>query len=147
MSIAFGVPVGYSDHTSGIEVSLAAVALGASVIEKHFTLDRSLPGPDHGASLEPDELAALVKGIRKVESALGHGRKERVASESNTASVARRSLVAACNISAGVVLTEKHIAIKRPGTGLPPAMLKNLVGRIVKVPIKEGTLITMEMMQ
>ena len=146
LATAFGVPVGYSDHTLGIEVAIAAVALGACVIEKHFTLDRSLPGPDHQASLEPDELTALVRGIRTVEMALGHGRKEPATSESNTAAVARRSLVAARDTPAGTTLTEELIAIKRPGTGLPPAMRPYLVGRTTRTVIRAGTLLTLEML-
>ncbi len=120
MMTAFEVPVGYSDHTLGIEVAIGAVALEACVIEKHFTLDRNLPGPDHQASLEANELADLVRGIRTIEAALGDGRKEPAASEENTAAVARKSLVAAQDIPAGGALTEELIAIKRPGTGLPP---------------------------
>ena len=146
MAVAFDVPVGYSDHTLGIEVPMAAVAMGAHVIEKHFTLDRSLPGPDHVASLEPDELAAMVRGIRLVESALGHGQKEPAASEANTAAVARKSLVAAREIPAGTTLTEDLIAIKRPGTGLPPVMRRNLVGRRVKTRVPAGALLTLEML-
>jgi len=146
METAFDVPVGYSDHTPGIEVALAAVALGACVIEKHFTLDRSLPGPDHRASLEPDELAALVRGIRTVEAALGHGRKEPAASEAATAAVVRRSLVAARDIEAGTVLTEELIAVRRPGTGLPPTLRPYLIGRTVQVPVPAGTLFTLEML-
>jgi sialic acid synthase SpsE len=146
MSTAFGVPVGYSDHTLGIEVSLAAVALNACVIEKHFTLDCTLPGPDHKASLKPDELAALVRGIRTVEAALGHGRKEPAASEASTAAVARKSLVAARDIPAGTILTEELIAIKRPGTGLPPAMREYLVGRAARVKVPAGSLLTLEML-
>ena len=146
MAAAFDLPVGYSDHTTGIEVALAAVALGACVIEKHFTLDRGLPGPDHLASLEPQELTALVRGIRTVAAALGHGRKEPAASEANTADVARKSLVAARDIPAGAVLTEELIAIKRPGTGLPPAMRPYLAGRTARLPIPEGTVLTLEML-
>jgi len=145
MSTAFQVPVGYSDHTPGIGVALAAVALGACVVEKHFTLDRNMPGPDHKASLEPGELKTLVKGIRTVESALGDGRKEPAASEANTASVARRSLVAACTIPAGTKLTLDHIEIKRPGTGLPPAMQSYLVGLTVKEDVQAGAVFRMEM--
>jgi N,N'-diacetyllegionaminate synthase len=145
MRQAFGVPVGYSDHTVGVEVPLAAAALGACVVEKHFTLDRSLPGPDHQASAEPAELAALVRGIRAVESALGHGRKEPAASEAGTARAARRSLVAACDIAAGTVLTEEMIAIKRPGTGLPPAMRPHVVGRRARVPIAKDSVLNLEM--
>lgn len=144
MQAAFGVPVGYSDHTLGIEVALAAVAMGACVIEKHFTLDRTLPGPDHRASLEPEELSALVKSIRNVEAALGHGRKEPAASEAETAAVARRSLVAACDIPPGTVLTEQHITVKRPGTGLPPSMSKYLIGRRARVLIPADTLLALE---
>jgi N-acetylneuraminate synthase len=146
MRDAFGVPVGYSDHTLGIEVAIAAVALGASIIEKHFTIDRDLPGPDHRASLQPDELAAMVRGIRNVEQALGNGRKEPARSEADTAAAARRSLVAACDIPAGAVLTETVIAIKRPGTGMPPSMRTSIVGRTAKTDIPAGTLLTLEML-
>jgi N,N'-diacetyllegionaminate synthase len=146
MRQAFGVPVGYSDHTLGIEVPLAAAALGACVIEKHFTLDRCLPGPDHQASIEPGELAAMVRGIRIVESALGHGRKEPTASETGVARAARRSLVAACDIAAGTVLTEEMIAAKRPGTGLPPAMLPYVIGRRTIADVARGELLTLEML-
>ncbi len=146
MAEAFDVPVGYSDHTLGIEVSLAAVALGACAIEKHFTLDRSLPGPDHRASVEPDELTALVRGIRKVEAALGHGRKEPSASEIKMTAVARRSLVAAREIPVGSTITEGLIAIRRPGTGLPPAMLGQVLGRKAKQDIPAGTLLSLEML-
>ena len=140
LAAAFGVPVGYSDHTLGVEVAVAAVALGACVIEKHYTLDRDLPGPDHQASLEPDELVALVHSIRTVESALGNGRKRAAASETGTAAVARKSLVAACDIPVGMVLTEDMISVKRPGTGLPPAMRPYLVGHKAVVPFRAGDL-------
>jgi sialic acid synthase SpsE len=146
MQAAFGVPVGYSDHTTGIEVALAAVALGACVLEKHFTLDRTLPGPDHGASLEPAELTALVKGVRTVASALGHGRKTPSPGEPGTAAVARKSLVAARELAAGTVLTDALIAIKRPGTGLPPAMLPTLVGRTLRHDVAADTVLTFEML-
>jgi N-acetylneuraminate synthase len=125
----FHVPVGYSDHTEGIEITLAAVALGACIIEKHFTTDRSLPGPDHKASLEPDELAAMITGIRKVESALGDGEKRRAASEAETAAVARKSLVAARALKAGEIFDSSMVVARRPGTGLPPSMLASLQGR------------------
>jgi len=144
MEKSFLVPVGYSDHTPGIEVALAAVALGACVIEKHFTLDKDLPGPDHKASLEPEELRALVDGIRIVEAALGDGQKKPDRSELNTAEVARRSLVAARDIPANTELREELIAIKRPGTGISPVFLPHLIGRITKVKIVEGTLISWE---
>jgi len=146
LSLVFGVPAGFSDHTLGLQVPLAAVALGACIIEKHFTLDRTLPGPDHRASLEPDQLGALVQGIRTVEAALGHGRKEPAASEANTAAVARRSLVASRDIPVGTVLTKEHIAIQRPGNGLPPAWLPHLLGRTARAAISAGTLITLEML-
>jgi N-acetylneuraminate synthase len=145
MAYVFNVPVGYSDHTLGIEIALAAVALGACIIEKHFTLDRNLPGPDHHASAEPAELAALVRGIRNIEVALGDGRKQPAESEANTAAVARKSLVAACDIPAGIKITETMIAIKRPGTGMPPGMREYLVGRVARVSISAGSLLTMEM--
>lgn len=146
MADAFQVPVGYSDHTPGIEVALAAVAMGACIIEKHFTVDRALPGPDHRASLEPTDLAALVRGVRIVEAALGHGRKEPAASEADTAAVARRSLVAARDLPAGTVLTEELIAVKRPGTGFPPAMRSQLVGRKTSRDVSAGSLFTAEML-
>ena len=141
---AFGYPVGFSDHTLGIEVSLAAAVLGASMIEKHFTLDRTLPGPDHKASIEPHQLTELVKGIRSVESALGDGKKVPVAGEAETAEVVRRSLVAATDINKGTELTLEMISIKRPGTGMAPSMLQSLVGRVVVCDIKAGTLFTPE---
>ena len=144
MREAFGYPVGYSDHTEGVEVALAAVAMGACAIEKHFTLDRSLPGPDHSSSLEPSELGLLIRGIRTVESAMGHGRKEPAMSEANTASVARRSLVAACDIPAGITIREEMISIRRPGTGLPPALHDLLVGRVAKKSIAEGEMLSFE---
>ncbi len=145
LAAAFQLPTGYSDHTPGIEVALAAAALGACVIEKHVTLDKNLPGPDHRASLEPGELAAMVQGIRTVEMALGHGRKEPTTSEASTAIVARRSLVAACDIPAGATLTEAMIAIRRPGTGLPPSMRPYLVGRTARTSIPAGSLIAFHM--
>ncbi len=146
MAEACHLPVGYSDHTVGNEVAFAAVALGACVVEKHFTLSRELPGPDHKASIEPDELAQLVRGIRAVESAFGTGRKEPAVSEAATAAVARRSLVAVSTIPAGAVLTEDVVAMRRPGTGLPPSMRGQVVGRRARVLIAEGTLISMEML-
>ena len=114
--------VGYSDHTLGIAVPVAAVALGASVIEKHFTLDRNLPGPDHKASLTPSELAEMVRSIRTVEAALGSPVKAMTGSESANLAVARRSIVAAKPIRKGELLTEENITVKRPGTGLSPML-------------------------
>ena len=146
MASAFGVPVGYSDHTLGIEVPLAAVALGACVIEKHITLDKGLPGPDHQASVEPDELNRLIRGIRLVEAAMGDGLKAPRPNEIGVQTVARRSLVAARDLAPGAILAEDDIAIKRPGTGLPPSMEPYLVGRAVRMTIPAGTLITLEML-
>ena len=144
MSRAFQVAVGYSDHTIGNEVALAAVVLGACVIEKHFTLYRSLPGPDHRALLEPLELASLVRGIRTVEAARGDGCKRPAASEAETAAVARKSLAAATDLIAGTILTESMVAVKRPGTGLPPGMLPQVVGRRLCRTVPKDALLTME---
>lgn len=124
----FGVQVGYSDHTLGIEVAVAAVALGASVIEKHFTLDRKLPGPDHKASLEPDELAAMVTAIRNIELALGDGIKRPRPGELANIAVARKSVVAAGNIRKGETFTEENLAVKRPGSGISPMKWDELLG-------------------
>jgi N-acetylneuraminate synthase len=146
LSTAFKVPVGYSDHTTGIEIALAAVALGARVLEKHITLDRNLHGPDHKASIEPNELAALVRGIRQVEASLGDGIKRPAPSELSTRAIGRKSLVAARDIPAGTKLAPDMISIKRPGTGLPPATKQLLVGRTVRVQIPTGTLFTMDML-
>jgi len=147
MEAAFRKPVGFSDHTLGIEVALAAVALGACVIEKHLTLDRSAPGPDHAASLEPSEFRDMVRGIRSIESALGDGQKRPVPSERATAAVARKSLIAACHIAAGTVLTDEMIALSRPGTGLPPAARGLIVARVASVDIPGGTLLSTEMVR
>jgi N-acetylneuraminate synthase len=147
MQTEFGTPVGYSDHTQGIEISLAAVALGACVLEKHFTLDRGLPGPDHQASLEPAELAQLIRAARGVQSALGHGRKEPAACEADSAAAGRKSLVAACDIPAGAALTDAMVAILRPGTGLPPSQKKALLGRRTRKPIPRGTLLRLDMLE
>lgn len=146
MAKACRAPVGFSDHTPGITVAVAAVAMGACVIEKHITLDRNLPGPDHGASMEPDELGALVQAVRTVEAAVGDGRKEPRPSEMNTASVARKSLVAAWDLPAGATLQEDMIVIKRPGTGLPSAMRSQLLGRRLRTAVPAGTLLTLEML-
>lgn len=129
MRAAFGVPVGYSDHTPGIEMPIAAVALGAEIIEKHFTLDRTLPGPDHAASLEPEELGAMVQSIRHVERALGHGRKVPARCELENLAVARKSLVARTSLRAGEVLSRGKITVKRPGDGIPPYDLEKVIGR------------------
>jgi N,N'-diacetyllegionaminate synthase len=126
---AFGVAVGYSDHTRGIEVAIAAVALGASVIEKHFTLDRNLPGPDHKASLEPDELRAMVTAIRNVEQALGVGTKFASPSELKNRPISRKSIVAARAIEQGEIFSIDNLTVKRPGTGISPMRWDELVGR------------------
>ncbi len=132
LAARFGCPVGLSDHTLGLEVAIAAVARGAAIIEKHFTLDKHLPGPDHRASLDPDELVHLVRSIRAVESALGDGVKQPMPSEADTRRVARKSLVAARAIRAGERLTPDRVAIKRPGTGIPPGALEQALGRVVR---------------
>ena len=125
---AFGVEVGYSDHTKGIEVPIAAVAMGASVIEKHFTLDRNMEGPDHKASLEPQELKEMVDSIRHIEAALGSGDKRPSPSEKKNMAVARKSIVAAARIKAGDILTEENITVKRPGNGICPMRWKEVLG-------------------
>lgn len=126
---AFGVAVGYSDHTQGIEVAIAAVAMGATVIEKHFTLDRTLPGPDHQASLEPAELKAMVVAIRNIEVALGDGIKRLTPSEARNKPIARKSLVATQVIKAGEAFTANNITTKRPGTGISPMRWDEVMGR------------------
>jgi N,N'-diacetyllegionaminate synthase len=127
---AFKVKVGYSDHTPGIEVPTAAVALGAIIIEKHFTLDRNLPGPDHKASLEPDELKAMVKSIRNIEIALGDGIKRPSNSEQKNMQVARKSLVALTTIKKGQVFTEQNLTVKRPGLGISPMRWNEVIGQV-----------------
>jgi len=127
---AFGVTVGYSDHTAGIEVAIAAVAMGASVIEKHFTLDRNLPGPDHKASLEPGELKAMVSAIRNIEIALGDGIKRLTPSEARNKPIVRKSLVASQTIKEGEVFSAQNITTKRPGTGISPMRWDEVMGRI-----------------
>ena len=127
---AFGVAVGYSDHTAGIEVPIAAVALGATVIEKHLTLDRNLPGPDHKASLEPDEFAAMVHSIRNIEQVMGDGIKRPSPSEAKNMPIARKSLVAAKQIRAGEQFTAENITAKRPGTGITPMRWDEVIGRV-----------------
>jgi N,N'-diacetyllegionaminate synthase len=127
----FGVKVGYSDHTLGIEVPIAAVALGATVIEKHFTIDRNLPGPDHKASLEYDELKAMVKAIRNIEKAIsGNGLKEPSKSEQKNILVARKSIVAAKLIHEGELLTKENLTVKRPGIGISPMLWDEIIGKM-----------------
>ncbi|MCP4593639.1 MAG: N-acetylneuraminate synthase, partial [bacterium] len=136
------LPVGYSDHTPGVEVAWAAVALGARIIEKHLTLDRTAPGPDHRASLEPCEFAQLTAGIRRVESALGDGVKQARASEADVLAAARRSLVATADLAAGTVLRREHLALKRPGTGIPPAELETVLGERLERGMSADELLT-----
>lgn len=124
----FGVAVGYSDHTEGIEVPIAAVALGATVIEKHFTLDKNMEGPDHKASLEPQDLRAMVKAIRNIEQALGSGHKVISASERKNIEIARKSIVAACPIRKGDLLTDENLTVMRPGNGISPMRWEEVVG-------------------
>ncbi len=130
MSKAFGLPVGYSDHTEGIAVSIAAIALGATVIEKHFTLDKSLPGPDHQASLEPQELGALIKGIRAADLALGNSKKIAVLAERANRTVARKSLVALTSLKKGDVFTAENLGCKRPGHGVSPLYYWDILGTV-----------------
>lgn len=129
MSERFGVKVGYSDHTEGIDVPIAAVALGACVIEKHFTLDRTLPGPDHRASLEPHELKRMVEAIRNVETALGRANKQVTSSESVNIIAARKSIVASTKIQQGELFTEDNLTVKRPGNGLSPMLWDEVIGK------------------
>jgi N-acetylneuraminate synthase len=133
LKLAFGLPVGYSDHSPGIEISIAATALGAEVIEKHFTLDRALPGPDHAASLEPDELKEMVTAIRNVEAALGSGIKAPAPCELPNISVARKSIVAAKTLPAGHKLRHEDLEIKRPGNGLASKFIPALLGRTLRI--------------
>ncbi len=137
----FGVRVGYSDHTKGIEVPIAAVALGAEIIEKHFTLDRNMEGPDHKASLEPDELKAMVSAIRNIELALGDGHKTVSESERKNIAVARKSIVAAKNIKAGEVFNENNLTVKRPGNGISPMDWEKVIGKTAKKDFVEDQLI------
>lgn len=137
----FGVEVGYSDHTKGIEVPIAAVALGATVIEKHFTLDRNMEGPDHKASLEPDELKAMVSAIRNIEQAVGDGIKKVTDSEKGNIAVARKSIVAARDIKKGEIFSEDNLTVKRPGTGISPMRWEEVIGQVAKRDFSEEELI------
>lgn len=137
----FGCKVGYSDHTKGIEVPIAAVAMGAEVIEKHFTLDRNMPGPDHQASLEPDELKAMVSSIRNIEQAMGDGIKKPSESEIPNMIVARKSIIAARNIKKGELFTKDNITTKRPGNGISPMKWHKVLGTRAKRDFMEDELI------
>ncbi|WP_338825218.1 N,N'-diacetyllegionaminic acid synthase [Moorella humiferrea] len=145
MKQAFALPVGYSDHTMGIAVPIAAAALGAEVIEKHLTLDRNLPGPDHRASLEPGEFKEMVAAIRQVEKSLGDGIKRPAPGELAVMPAARRSLVAARDIAAGEIITESCLTAKRPGTGISPVFWDVVVGRQARRDIAAGSILSWDM--
>ena len=144
LATAFGLPTGYSDHSEGISIPIAAVARGAVIIEKHFTLDKNMEGPDHKASLEPKELAEMIKSIRNVEIALGDGVKRPTASEHKNKLIARKSIVAAKDISKGSELTTQNIAIKRPGDGMSPYDYWSVLGKKAKANYVEGDRISNE---
>lgn len=143
-----GVKVGYSDHTLGIEIPIAAVAMGATVIEKHFTLDRNMQGPDHKASLEPEELKAMVQAIRNVELALmGSGIKEPSESEKHNIAVARKSIHIKQRVIAGTVLTAGHLIMKRPGTGISPMEISNVIGRTLTMTLEADSMLSWDQLQ
>ena len=137
----FDMVVGYSDHTLGIEIPVAAVALGAQVIEKHVTLDKKMDGPDHRASLEPDELKAMVQAIRNIEKALGSNKKEPTSSELANRLIARKSIVAAKSINKGEAFDESNLTVKRPGTGMSPMQWKEVIGKIAPRSFSQDELI------
>lgn len=137
----FGLEVGYSDHTQGIEVPIAAVAMGATIIEKHFTLDRNMEGPDHKASLEPNELKQMVASIRNIERAFGNGIKEPQESEKKNIAIARKSITAKCNIKKGDIFTESNLTTKRPGNGISPMKWDEIIGKVANRDYKEDELI------
>lgn len=141
MRKATGLEIGYSDHTKGIEVPIAAVAMGAAVIEKHFTLDKNMPGPDHKASLEPAELKAMVEAIRNIEKAMGDGIKQATESEKDNLTVARKSIVALKAIKKGDIFTEENITTKRPGTGISPMKWRDVLGKTADRDYREDDLI------
>ena len=147
MARDLGVAIGYSDHSLGIEAPLAAVALGAKVIEKHLTLDRRSPGPDHAASLEPAEFGRMVAGIRRVSAMLGDGVKAPTEHERDTAWVARRSITAAVDIPAGVAIQDTMLACRRPATGIAPREWPRVVGRVTLVPIAAGTVLQWDQLE
>jgi N,N'-diacetyllegionaminate synthase len=139
----FSVKVGYSDHTLGIEIPIAAVALGAQIIEKHFTLDKNMEGPDHKASLEPDELKKMIIAVRNIEKSIGNGIKKPSDSERKNMEVARKSIVAKTNIFAGEVFTEDNLTVKRPGNGISPMKWFEVLGKTANKNFKEDELITL----
>ena len=146
MSTAFGLPIGYSDHTSGIEVAIAAAALGATIIEKHFTLDKHAPGPDHAASLLPEEMKAMVLAIRTVELAIGDGVKAPRAGERDVAAVARKSIFMRATVPAGGQIGERDLTMRRPGHGLGAELLGLVVGRTASVEIVAGQMVSLDML-
>ena len=137
----FNVNIGYSDHTEGIEVPIAAVAMGATIIEKHFTLDRSMAGPDHMASLEPPELTQMINSIRNIEVAIGDGVKRVTESESKNIPIARKSIIASVEIKKGEAFTDQNLTAKRPGTGISPMLWDNVIGTIAKRDFDQDDLI------
>ena len=141
MAERLGVAIGYSDHSQGIEAPLAAVALGACVIEKHLTLDNKMLGPDHSASLEPEEFARMVQGIRRVSAMLGDGVKAPLPEELDTARVARRSVVAAVDIAAGEIVTAEKVICRRPATGIAPRDLHRVIGQFAKTALAAGSVL------
>ena len=143
MQKQFSVKVGYSDHTLGIEVPIAAVVLGATIIEKHFTLDRKMPGPDHAASLEPGELTAMVKAIRNIENALGDAIKKPSASEIKNKSIARKSIVASQKIQESEIFSENNLTVKRPGNGISPMRWDEVIGKSAIRDFEEDELIVL----
>ncbi|OGN01598.1 MAG: N-acetylneuraminate synthase [Candidatus Yanofskybacteria bacterium RIFCSPLOWO2_02_FULL_43_10] len=141
------IPIGFSEHTVGIEATVASVALGARVIEKHFTLDKNFPGPDHSASLEPDELKQLVSSVRRIETAMGTGNKVLFVSEKKIAEVARKSLVVARDIPSGKQLTAEDVSVKRPGTGIKPKFLNKIIGKTAKVNLQKDQLLSWDLIK
>lgn len=147
LKCAFNLPVGFSDHTLGLTASIAAVALGACVIEKHFTLDKKLPGPDHRASLEPIELKQMIRAIRDVEKAMGNGIKMPTEDEEVNKKAVRRSIIANSDILEGTIITEEMLSVKRPGTGITSRYMELVVGRVAGKNIRKNELIKWEMLQ
>jgi N-acetylneuraminate synthase len=143
----FNCPVGFSDHTLGCEIAIAAVAMGADVVEKHFTLDKSMEGPDHKASINPKDLIYLVQSIRKIEAAIGDGKKIPTQEEKNISKFVRKSIYANQDIHANERITNEKLVIQRPGDGLPPSALKSILGKKAKVTIKKGTKITLRLVK
>ena len=143
MKNTFGLDVGYSDHTKGIEVPIAAVALGATVIEKHFTLDCNMDGPDHMASIEPKDFKLMVDSIRNIEKSLGDGIKKPSQSEFKNIAIVRKSIVAICKIKRGEIFSEKNIGTKRPGTGISPMLWNDVIGKTAKKDFLEDEIISL----